>query len=222
MYKTKIVLATLFCNSEDCMEMFENISSRRGLATKINLHCSNCESVKATMTSAMNRNRLYNRSFFIKEFLSEIAEASMRQAAMETVELNGDNRDICGAFDGRLEVQGALNIFRQSEDSLNIRCVQYLGDSDSKGFKKVQEDKPCGEGVEIEKLECIGHVHKRMGARLGRFKKELKWIKLDDGKTLAGAGHLTNTKIDLFQTYYGLAIRRNTGNEEECMGYILP
>ncbi|KAJ4436588.1 hypothetical protein ANN_16621 [Periplaneta americana] len=208
------------------------------------------------MTSAMNRNRLYNvntrlvygmRSigkgrhaaqtfcaimnlpppparfdrevFFINESLSEIAEASMRKAAMETVELNGNNRDICGAFDGSysggMEVQGAVNIFRQSEDSLNIRYVQYLGDGDSKGFKKVQEDKPYGEGVEIEKLECIGHVHKRMGARLGRLKKELKGIKLDDGKTLAGAGRLTNTEIDLFQTYYGLAIRKNTGNVEE-------
>ncbi|XP_069698811.1 uncharacterized protein [Periplaneta americana] len=207
----------------------------------------------------------------VTAFLCWDREASMRKAAMETVELNGNNRDICGAFDGSwqkrghtslngvvtatslltgkvlaveiltkycqtcsqgkgtvhkctknykgysggMEVQGAVNIFRQSEDSLNIRYVQYLGDGDSKGFKKVQEDKPYGEGVEIEKLECIGHVHKRMGARLGRLKKELKGIKLDDGKTLAGAGRLTNTEIDLFQTYYGLAIRRNTGNVEE-------
>ena len=34
--------------------------------------------------------------------------------------------------------------------------------------------------------------------------------KLADGKTIGGRGHLTETKIQQLQGYYGLAIRQNT------------
>lgn len=44
--------------------------------------------------------------------------------------------------------------------------VKYLGDGDSKGFQTVIKEKPYGDSVNIEKLECIGHMQKRMGSRL--------------------------------------------------------
>ena len=52
---------------------------------------------------------------------------------------------------------------------------KYLGDGDSKGFMRVLESKPYGEDTNIEKLECIGHVQKRMGSRLRKLKKKHGW-----------------------------------------------
>ena len=58
------------------------------------------------------------------------------------------------------------NIFRRSEEQYGLKYVKYLGDGDSKSFKVVAEaDPPIYEGVTIEKLECCGHVQKRMGKR---------------------------------------------------------
>ena len=58
----------------------------------------------------------------------------------------------------------------------------------------------------MEKLECIGHIQKRVGNRLRKFKKTIKG--------LGGKGRLTDATIDKLQNYYGIAIRRNVGNLE--------
>lgn len=44
-----------------------------------------------------------------------------------------------------------------------MRYTRYLGDGDSKGQQTVNEAKPYGDDIQIEKLECIGHIQKRMG-----------------------------------------------------------
>lgn len=85
-----------------------------------------------------------------------------------------------------MEVQGALDIFRNSLTTYNVRYTKYLGDGDSKGYQAVQELKPYGEIVSIDKLECIGHIQKRMGIRLRKLKSGNKGLKLIDGKTLGG------------------------------------
>jgi hypothetical protein len=38
---------------------------------------------------------------------------------------------------------------------------------------------------------------------------------LSDGKGLAGKGRLTDEKIDIFQDYYGLAIRENSNDVQK-------
>ncbi|GFS73765.1 uncharacterized protein TNCV_1458101 [Trichonephila clavipes] len=88
-----------------------------------------------------------------------------------------------------MEVERALRIFNRSEVLHNLRYTQYLGDGDSKAYKAVLESKPYKD-VNIEKLECVGHVEKRMGGR----------------------NRLTDAEIDKLQRYYGLAIRNNSGN----------
>ncbi|GFU43598.1 uncharacterized protein TNCV_3728391 [Trichonephila clavipes] len=60
---------------------------------------------------------------------------------------------------GGMEVEGALRIFNRSEVLHNLRYTQYLGDGDSKAYKAVLESKPYKD-VNIEKLECVGHVEK--------------------------------------------------------------
>lgn len=74
--------------------------------------------------------------------------------------------------------------------------------------------KPYGDSTNITKLECVGHVHKRMGSRLRRLVQEWKEKKLGDGKGIGGTKRLTSSEIDKLQDYYGKAIRENTGNLE--------
>ena len=93
------------------------------------------------------------------------------------------------------------------------RYVNYLGDGDSKGFQKVKEANVYGDNVHIEKLECCGHVQKRMGFRLRKKCKEMKGKKLSDGKSLSGRGRLTDGEINKLQRYYGMAIRRHAGSK---------
>ncbi|GFY09497.1 uncharacterized protein TNCV_4321761 [Trichonephila clavipes] len=56
----------------------------------------------------------------------------------------------------------------------------------------------------VNKLECIGHVQKRVGSHLRKLKKSVKG--------LGGKGKLTDNFIDKLQNYYGIAIRSNTKN----------
>ena len=112
-----------------------------------------------------------------------------------------------------MESAGAVAIFTRSVQRYGVRYTKYLGDGDSKGFKKVVESRPY-DGVQIEKLECIGHVQKRMGSRLRRLKKDYKGKKLADGKAISGQHRLTEREIDNLQNYYGQAMRRNVNNLE--------
>ena len=59
------------------------------------------------------------------------------------------------------------------------------------------------------KLECIGHVQKRVGSRLRMLKNTNKGVKLSDGKGFGGKGRLTDSKLDILQNNYGLAVRSN-------------
>lgn len=93
-----------------------------------------------------------------------------------------------------MEVAGALEVFKNSVRR-NVKYAKYLDDGDSKGFEIVKAAKPYRDGVWIEKLECIGHIKKRMGTRLRELKRKTKGIKLADGKVLGGKNRLTPKKI---------------------------
>ncbi|GFU34687.1 uncharacterized protein TNCV_1993971 [Trichonephila clavipes] len=60
---------------------------------------------------------------------------------------------------------------------------------------------------QFQKIECVGHVQKRMGTGLRKLKQRSS--KLSDGKLIVGKGRLTDKMIDLIITYYGNAIRQN-------------
>lgn len=97
---------------------------------------------------------------------------------------------------GGVEVQDAAETFSRSVNEYNVRYVQYSGDGDSKGFIAVQDLQSYGPGCQIKKLECIGHIQKRMGTRLRKLKSENKPINLSDGKGLGGKNRLTKAVID--------------------------
>ena len=49
-----------------------------------------------------------------------------------------------------------------------LQYTGYLGDGDSKSYNSVASAQPpiYGNNIGIHKLECCGHVQKRMGKRL--------------------------------------------------------
>ena len=78
---------------------------------------------------------------------------------------------------------------------------------DSDAFKKWESDHESGKPNcnRVNKLDCIGHVQKRMDKNLLNMTKEKK---LADGKPVGGrSGQLTRSVIDKLQKYYGNAIR---------------
>lgn len=109
-----------------------------------------------------------------------------------------------------MEAAGAVTMFERSETTRNIRYVKFLGGGDSKAFSRVVAAEPYGLDVSIEKLECVGHVQKRLGSRLRRLKTENKGKKMSDGKLSSGQGRLPDHEIDPLQNYFGQAIRNNS------------
>lgn len=84
----------------------------------------------------------------------------------------------------------------------------------SPAFKKYSDDheEETAECQCVYKIDCVGHVQKRMGKHLRTLHKA--GGKLPDGKSIKGAsGRLTEGCIDRIQKYYGNAIRKNIDRE---------
>ncbi|GFV26591.1 uncharacterized protein TNCV_624731 [Trichonephila clavipes] len=116
---------------------------------------------------------------------------------------------------GGMEVCGMQKIFFRSEQKHGLKYQRYIGDGDSKTFSSIDEKNPYGNSVPIEKIECVGHVQKRMGSRLRKLKALWGKKKLSDGKTIGGKGRLTDAIISKLTTFYGNAIRANSHNVNE-------
>jgi hypothetical protein len=108
-----------------------------------------------------------------------------------------------------MESEGDVVIWKRSIALHKMRYRWMVSDGDSKAFSSIEH---VYDDCVVEKLDCVGHVQKRMGKRLLNLKATTKG-KLSDGKTIGGRGRLTETKIKQIQKYYGLAIRQNTINE---------
>ncbi|GFW50689.1 uncharacterized protein TNCV_2889911 [Trichonephila clavipes] len=120
----------------------------------------------------------------------------------------------CGSA-GKMEVDGMLRIFNRSEKLHNLKYSNYIGDGDTKTFNALSENKPYGDDYLIQKIECVGHVQKRMGTRLRKLILVYSKKKLSDGKTIGGKGRLTDSLIDKLAHYYGNAIRCNSTSVKE-------
>ena len=113
---------------------------------------------------------------------------------------------------GRMDPVGCHEIFSRSITKHALRYKEFLGDGDSKAYNQLVQENVYGDDHKVEKLECVGHIQKRMGSRLRSLKKRAAKTKLRDGKTLGGKGRLTDAMIDSLQVYYGKAIRENVSN----------
>ena len=114
----------------------------------------------------------------------------------------------------QMEAVGAVEIFERSVPTRNLKYTTFVGDGDSSCYGKVKEamEEKYGDQYCVTKEECVGHVQKRLGTALRKYKKDMKGRKLSDGKTVGGKGRLTDKVIDRMQNYYGKAIRENKGN----------
>ncbi|GFV55858.1 uncharacterized protein TNCV_597651 [Trichonephila clavipes] len=102
-----------------------------------------------------------------------------------------------------MEPVGAYRIFERSEDHRMLRYTDYYGDGEAFDAVKDIYGKDS-----VTKLECIGHIQKRVGTRLRKLKSRNKGLK--------GKGKLTDGLINKLQNYYGIAIRSNIGNLKKC------
>lgn len=116
---------------------------------------------------------------------------------------------------GSMEAAGLVNCFVLSEKDRKLRYKYYIGDGDSKSHHDIVKKDPYN-GIVIQKLECVGHIQKRVGGRLRKMKATNK-TKLSDGNVLGGKGHLTEKVINKLQNYYGIAIRQCTGTTVYAM-----
>ncbi|GFU43868.1 uncharacterized protein TNCV_652511 [Trichonephila clavipes] len=211
-----------YCDKSFCFDVAENKSSRKGLATnRVNEAVIENEHNKniaialdgtwqkrghTSKNGVVTATSLDNGKVIDYECLSKYCfECKSTNKTCDNCQINYHG------FSAGRESEGAFRIFSRSLPNYNVRYVQYLGDGDSKGFLRVQESNIYGDEFPVEKLECIGHVQKRMGARLRALKNNLKSTKLSDNKPISGRGRLTDAEILLLQKYYGLAIRRNVG-----------
>ena len=55
---------------------------------------------------------------------------------------------------------------------------------------------------DVERVDCVGHVQKRMGTALRELKKQYRGQKPLDGTTTGGAGRVTESAIHSLQNYY--------------------
>ena len=122
---------------------------------------------------------------------------------------------------GAMEAAGAIEIFCSSVDKHKLIYKEYVGDGDTSSFSEVVNAKPYDKfGITPIKLECIGHVQKRLGNRLRNLRLAHKGTKTP----LSGRGKLTDKVINSMQNYFGLAIRQNKQNLYEmkkAVGAIL-
>ena len=152
-----------------------------------------------------------------KEVMSKECFACMHNQRMkseeEFTEWWEDHKNECHAnfqgSSGAMDSEGCVRIFKRSVEKHGLKYVEFLGDGDSKAYSRLEEEQVYGD-TKVTKLECIGHVQKRMGSRLRAMKKCFGKTKLHDGKTIGGKGRLTDKLIDSLQVYYGKAIRENT------------
>ena len=90
---------------------------------------------------------------------------------------------------GDMEVSGLIECFTESEKNRRLRYTSYIGDGDTKSYSEIVKKDPYP-GTVVQKLECVGHVQKRVGGRLRKLKSSDK-TPLSDGKSLSGKGRLT-------------------------------
>lgn len=101
-----------------------------------------------------------------------------------------------------MEAEGAVTLWRRSIAKHKMRYKWMLSDGDSKAFNAVEY--VYGYGCVVNKVDCVGHVQKRMGKALLNLKSTTK------GRLSGGRGRLTDGKIKDIQRQYRLAIRQNT------------
>ena len=111
-----------------------------------------------------------------------------------------------------MESDGVLECYLSSVIERQLRILTYIGNRDTKSFQYVIDANHCP-GFVIKNAECVGHVQKRVGTRLRKFKKEKELMPAsyyDDKKDKTVkiiTFYLTHKSINRLQNDYGIAVR---------------
>ena len=110
---------------------------------------------------------------------------------------------------GAMEAAGAVAMFSSSVEKHKLIYSKYIGDGDTSSFKEVVNAKPYHHFNIIPiKLECVGHVQKRLGTPL----RDIRNVHKNSPTLLGGKGKLTEKVINTLQNFFGVAIRDNKGD----------
>ncbi|GFU00412.1 uncharacterized protein TNCV_4259231 [Trichonephila clavipes] len=101
--------------------------------------------------------------------------------------------EVMSSFSGMMETVGMVRIFQRSLSHRSMRYTSYIGDGDSKTFSSITASNPYGEDITVSKIECVGHVQKRMGTHLRKLKQMSS--KLGDGKSIGGQNDRLNYNV---------------------------
>lgn len=102
---------------------------------------------------------------------------------------------------GGMEAEGATTLFGRSVQKYKVQYTEYLGDGDSNGYEAVERSQPFDADVSIQKLECVGHVQKRIGTRIRNVIAKNKGRKLADRRALSGKNGITNKAIKKYKYF---------------------
>ena len=121
-----------------------------------------------------------------------------------------------------MEKEAAVDIFKRSVTKQGLKYTTYVGDGDSSSYGEVADAmfKQYGEEYLVIKEDCVGHIQKRMGTSLRKYKSQKRGSKLQDGFSVGGRGRLSDAVIDTFQNHYGNAIRKNSQDINEMQKAI--
>lgn len=214
-------------NSSDVRVSVDGTWQRRGFSSK-----------QGVVTVLTNLGRHEANKVIDCEVLSKYCHQCTQLEMNDNVKLSTYKRGhVCSinhdGSAGAMETAGALKIFERSKAKHGLQYTEYLGDGDSKAFTDVAAsnlyDQP------IKKLECVGHIQKRMGKAL------MNVVEANKGNTFVvdrsghhlprklaanrnrgerlyrgagGADRLTKKAIKSIQGHYGAAIRSHTTVDE--------
>lgn len=102
-----------------------------------------------------------------------------------------------------MKAQSAIDMWGRSIEKHKLRYVDFVGDGNCSSHRDVVKSKPYGDEVAVRKVECVGHIQKRMGGKLRRKKRDMKTKQLSDEKTIAGRHRLTDHLIGTFKGTMG-------------------
>ena len=76
-----------------------------------------------------------------------------------------------------METEAAIIIWSRSVTMHNMHHVNVLSYGDNKTHSSLNELQPYGDDVTIEKLDCVNHVHKRLGTGFRSLLKSSPHVK---------------------------------------------
>ena len=116
----------------------------------------------------------------------------------------------CVGTTGGIKTEVAKSVLTRSIDKHGLRYVEYLRDGNSKRYINI---KNLYVGIEIKRLECVGHYQKRVGTRLCNLNKKVE--KFDF------RGRLTDATIDCLKNFLRVAIRHSKGSSKKMKSNLL-